>query len=266
MKSSHNAKINYILSQAFQGFVDLLCKCQVMQHLFVLFHSHLEKKKQDGFFFFIKSTQHLHLWDHIFVASSFITRSYHLIPIQCLTLAQPLLVVFQFQLWVHKTHHTIQVPPPVHLFYTYYSLYPVTTLPFFSPSCGLCVWGRLDHPLCSFHSRGRLWRPPGWAGHLVNPPSGYQLSQSPPVFPPLPLSAQVEEWRPGWEKETAAPCWAPHWKKRDTVCTIWAPLVSVARSCNRGEMLLVPSRAFQQRWRWTQPSLDSRQPRDTAFI
>ena len=54
MKSSHNAKINYILSQAFQGFVDLLCKCQVMQHLFVLFHSHLEKKKQDGFFFFYK--------------------------------------------------------------------------------------------------------------------------------------------------------------------------------------------------------------------
>lgn len=59
VKSSHAAKMNYILSQAFKGFVNLLCKCQVMQHLLVLFHSHLGKNQQDGFF--IKSTRHLHL-------------------------------------------------------------------------------------------------------------------------------------------------------------------------------------------------------------
>lgn len=84
-----------------------------------------------------------------------------------------------------------------------------------------------------FHSRGRLWRPPGQAGHLVNPPSGYQLSRSPPVFPPLPPSAQGEGWRPGWGKETAAPCWAQHWKKRDTFTQYkqWHAAATEERCC-----------------------------------
>lgn len=37
----------YILSQAIQGFVELSCKVQVVQHLLILFHSRLKWKSKD---------------------------------------------------------------------------------------------------------------------------------------------------------------------------------------------------------------------------
>lgn len=39
--------VTYILSQAIQSFVQLLCECQVMQHLVVLLHSSLDNKEVD---------------------------------------------------------------------------------------------------------------------------------------------------------------------------------------------------------------------------